>query len=330
MVLANRFDAPWKYAIHEFPMAFMKTLLPGIAGKVDWTRSVRFRDTQLERLFPHGENGDLRADMLLEVPFLGGDEAWVLLHVEVQAQPDPGLALRMYRYHYRIFDKHGRHPLGMVVLADTEPTWRPGPYLHELEGQRVVTEYRTCKLLDMDLGPWISAGNPVAWVIEAHRRAQRTKGDDMARRDAKVTFMRDLAASGMGRDTQARVMRAAHCLLALPEDLEEEVIEKGPDMRPYMSNVIMSTFELVLWKKMSAEARDKGREEGRQEGRQEGRAAATRELLVDLLNQRFGRVGRDLSRQIASISDESELRRLARLAVKVSTLADFGRELKRA
>ena len=114
-VLANRFDAPWKYAIHEFPMAFMQMLFPCIAGRVDWTRPVRFRDTQLERLFPQGESGDLRADMLLEVPMLDGDEALVLLHVEVQAQPDPGLALRMYRYHYRIFDKHGRHPLGLEI-----------------------------------------------------------------------------------------------------------------------------------------------------------------------------------------------------------------------
>jgi hypothetical protein len=55
----------------------------------------------------------------------------ILLNVEVQAQRDPGLGLRMYRYHYRIHDLYDRFPISLVVLADEELGWRPGPFVHE-------------------------------------------------------------------------------------------------------------------------------------------------------------------------------------------------------
>ena len=336
--LPCRFDAPWKFTIHEFLAAFLQTLFPEVARKVDWRQPVRFRDSQLERLFPHGGNGDLRADMLLEVPLLDYDEVLLLLHVEVQSQPDPGLALRMYRYHYRIFDKHGRHPLGLVVLADTDPGWRPGPYIHGKHGPRVTAEYLSCKVLDLDVGPWLAARNPVAWVIEAHRRAQKTMGDDVARREAKLSLMEELAVSGMGSEEMAKLMRPVHCLLALPEDLEEEVMEQFPHMKPYMADVIMSPFEAVLWRKMNTEVREKaiaegrqeGRKEGREEGREEGRTAAARDLLMDVLRERFGRLGRGLPGKVALISDEAELRRLTRIAVRAPSLEAFVVHMKRA
>lgn len=55
----------------------------------------------------------------------------ILLHVEVQAQRDPGLGLRMYRHHCRIHDLYDRFPMSLGVLADEGPGWRPGPLVHE-------------------------------------------------------------------------------------------------------------------------------------------------------------------------------------------------------
>jgi hypothetical protein len=47
-------------------------------------------------------------------------------------------------------------------------------------------DYATCKLTDLDLEPWIKAGNPVARVIEAHRIAQGTGRNMKARRSGKL------------------------------------------------------------------------------------------------------------------------------------------------
>ena len=81
-----------------------------------------------------------------------------------------------------------------------------------------------------------------------------------------------------------------------------------------MDDTIMSTYEWVLVEK----------------GHAKGRVEGVRAMLLDLLRERFGRCGRSLSHHLAGISDEVELRRLARLAVKVPSLAEFEREIGRA
>jgi len=89
-----------------------------------------------------------------------------------------------------------------------------------------------------------------------------------------------------------------------------------------MDDTIMSTYEWVLV--------EKGLARGRAEGHAKGRAEGVRAMLLDLLRERFGRCGRSLSHRLAGISDEAELRRLACLAVKVPSLAEFEREVGRA
>ena len=137
-------------------------LFPLLAARIDWTRPARFHDTRLGRIGLASGSGEMRADMLVEVGLLGGGEAMVLVHIEVQAQRDAGLGLRMYRYHYRIHDLYERFPVSLVVLADEEPGWRPGPFEHGMGSSVSVFRYETCKLLEVDLGPWLEAGNPVA------------------------------------------------------------------------------------------------------------------------------------------------------------------------
>jgi hypothetical protein len=51
--------------------------------------------------------------------------------------------------------------------------------------------------------------------------------------------------------------------------------------------------------------------------------------LEDLLEERFGRCGAALKQSIAAISAESDLKRLARIAVRASEIGEFERELRR-
>ncbi len=45
-------------------------------------------------------------DKLVKIYRSSGEEAWVLIHVEVQSQPESGFAERMYVYNYRIYDRY--------------------------------------------------------------------------------------------------------------------------------------------------------------------------------------------------------------------------------
>jgi len=65
-------------------------------------------------------------------------------------------------------------------------------------------------------------------------------------------------------------------------------------------------------------------DEARREGRQEGQIQASREMLLGLLAQRFGRLPADVRRQIEGISSLQELRKLGRKVLRAKTLQDMG------
>ena len=168
---ADHYDAAWKLVIELLLRPFLELFFKAVADRVDWSVRPEFLDGQLQSIVPDGSPGEMRADKLVKVGMLGGGTAVLLIHVEVQAQRDGELGLRMFRYHYRLFDKFGLPPAALVVLADDEPGWRPGPYEHGPGPSSLRFEYATCKLMDLELGPWIEAGNPVARVVQEIGRA---------------------------------------------------------------------------------------------------------------------------------------------------------------
>ncbi|MEI6340378.1 MAG: hypothetical protein WCR07_00345, partial [Verrucomicrobiota bacterium] len=63
--------------------------------------------------------------------------------------------------------------------------------------------------------------------------------------------------------------------------------------------------------------------------RQEGRCASAREILLDVLTARFGACDESLVSALEILSDAARLRQLAQLALRVTSLADFWRELSK-
>lgn len=88
------------------------------------------------------------ADKLAEVCLLSGEAAWVLVHVEVQAQRDDSLARRMFRYHLRIFDHFDREPVSLAILADPGHAWRPDSFGYSRWGSTMRLEFPVVKLTD--------------------------------------------------------------------------------------------------------------------------------------------------------------------------------------
>jgi hypothetical protein len=48
----------------------------------------------------------------------------VLVHIEVQGQPERDFARRMFVYYYRIFDRYERPIMSVAILADEQADWR--------------------------------------------------------------------------------------------------------------------------------------------------------------------------------------------------------------
>ncbi len=319
----TEYDAAWKATLETFLQPCLALAFPALADLIDWSAPPRFLDTELQEIVRDSESGPMRVDKLVEVRRQDGRKELLLVHVGVQAQRDDDLPRRMFQYFCRIFDRFGRPPVSLAVLADPSPHWRPEAFTQTLAGCSLNFQYATCKLADLDLEPWISVGNPVARVIEAHRMAQATGRDVMERRTGKLGLVRRLLESGTSELEVREVMRLIHWLLALPEAEELRFRKEVKEMEANMQTKRRSTYERIVWEEGLVQGRDEGRLEGRLEGRMEGRHTAAQDLVLDLVSERFGPCSEALRARVGAIRDESRLRQLARATLTVSTLPEF-------
>ncbi|MCG5516509.1 MULTISPECIES: hypothetical protein [unclassified Ectothiorhodospira] len=114
-------DSPWKDALESYFQEFVQLLFPAIHGEVDWSRGYSPMDKELQQITADANSGRRHADKLIKVHARDGGETWVLVHVEVQGEPEDGFAQRMYTYQYRLRDRYGVDVVSLAVLADTSP-----------------------------------------------------------------------------------------------------------------------------------------------------------------------------------------------------------------
>ena len=102
----RRNDLLWKDILNRFFVPMLHSLLPDLARDLDEKRDVVFLDKELRRLArftqrPEGgePDGNRFVDLLANVPLRTKEDAWVLLHEEVQGRGGKeDFPLRMHRY----------------------------------------------------------------------------------------------------------------------------------------------------------------------------------------------------------------------------------------
>src|SRR5262249_51915773 len=93
------YDSPWKEALVRFFPSLLELCFPKAYVDIDWTRGYEFLDQELRQAMRGTRPSRRRVDALVRVWRAGGEEARVLIHLEVQSQVDQGFAKRMFRYH---------------------------------------------------------------------------------------------------------------------------------------------------------------------------------------------------------------------------------------
>jgi hypothetical protein len=177
-------------------------LFPAVEAGIDWSRPHTFLDTELQQIVRDADLGMRRADRLVQVWLPDGEDAWLLIHMEVQSRQEQGFAKRMFVYYYRIVDDYNREVISLAVLADERPRWRPRSYRSIRFGSGVRYNFLVAKLTD-----WRSrraeleaSDNPFATVVLAHLAAQDTRGDANSRERAKLHLIRRLYERGYSRE----------------------------------------------------------------------------------------------------------------------------------
>jgi hypothetical protein len=238
------YDSPWKEALDAYFEAFLAFFFPQAHGQIDWSRGYEALDKELQQVVREAELGRRLVDKLVKVWRNTGEEAWVLVHVEVQTQEEADFARRMYVYNYRLFDRYNRWVVSLAVLGDDRPGWRPDHFGYSLWGCTVGLQFPVAKLLDYAAAAAAleASPNPFAALVLAHLKTRETRQDPDARRSWKVRLAKGLYERGLAVGDIRRLMRFIDWMMDLPAGLEEQFweeiqhYEEGKSM-PYIMSI---------------------------------------------------------------------------------------------
>jgi len=220
----TEFDSPWKDVIERYFQDFIRFFCPQADGEIEWNRGFEFLDKELQQVVRDAEMGRRLADKLVKVWRTGGEEAWVLIHLEVQSQEESGFTERMFVYHYRIYDRYKRRVASIAILGDERRSWRPNQFELELWGCEVVFKFPVVKLIDYQQ-QWSvleASSNPFATVVMAHLKAQATRQVSLERKEWKLALTRQLYEKGYERQDVINLFEFIDWVMSLPSELEQE------------------------------------------------------------------------------------------------------------
>jgi hypothetical protein len=321
------YDTPWKGMLERYFEQFMIFFFPRAHSGIDWSKGYELLDKELQQVVRDAGMGRRFVDKLVKVWQKDGEEAWLLIHVEVQGQAEADFAERMYVYNYRLFDRYRRTVVSLAVLADEDTEWRPGSYRRSLWGCAVSIEFPAVKLLDYgrELERLRESRNPFAVITMAHLRSMASRRDPRARLRWKIELVRMLYSRGFPREDVLELLRFIDWLLVLAPELEREFEEDLAKSEGQRNMEYITTWE----RRGERRGIEKGRKEGKIKGRLEGKLEAVRENIVELLKVRFGSVPPSVGDALDSIGDLATLNELFRKAVTVDTAEQFARILTR-
>ncbi|CBN54244.1 MULTISPECIES: Rpn family recombination-promoting nuclease/putative transposase [Kamptonema] len=303
------FDGAWKQALDIYFEAFLAFFFAEVHGLIDWSIPPQSLEQELQQIVGEGDSGKRFADKLFQVWLRDGEEAWVLIHVEVQSQVKSDFAKRMYQYNYRTFDRYERSAISLAVLGDEQASWRPSSYGYALGGCRVSLEFPIAKLLDYE-SQWQSlesSRNPFAVMVMAHLKTQVTRGLPQERKLWKWSLVRSLFDRGYSRDEVVDLFRFIDRMMRLPVELEQQFKN---DLRRYQEDRSMRFLSQI-------------EEMAMEEGAERGALQNARESVLEILEARFEIVPLEVRQAVNMIADMSVLRRLLREAIAIPSILDF-------
>lgn len=295
------FDNPWKGALQYFLPAFLAYFFPDIAEEIDWSHGYEPLDKEFQQIVRDAEVGKVLADKLFKVWLRDGTEHWLLIHIEIQGEPEADFPRRMFDYNCAIRQLYNQEVVSLAVLCDERRDWRPTAFSYGRWGCRMELTFRIAKLLDHAEDKQVQeAENPFAPIVTAHLQTLATRNDPAARRASKFRLVKRLLRGNHTKEDVRLLFGLIDWLMTLPDDLEEAFRRDVHQLEEEQHVEYMNTFERHGFKL------------GREEGREEGVRLGLLEGIALTLEAKFGAAGRRLLKKARALTDIEELRKFGR------------------
>ncbi|MEC4816270.1 MAG: transposase [Scytonema sp. PMC 1069.18] len=296
------YDESWKAAIEQYFEAFVAFFFPEAHREIAWERGYEFLDKEFTQIVRDAEISTRFVDKLLKVWLRDGEEAWLLLHIEIQSQTDTGFAKRIFTYHYKIFDRYGREVVSLAVLGDSQPNWRPQEYGYGHWGCSMQLRFPIVKLLDYAWETLESSSNPFAVVVMAHRKTQATTQAASERLQWKLRLIKGLYRRGYGRQDIINIFLVVDSMMRLPEPLEVTLRDELRQFEEENQMPYISSIERI------------------------GRLEKAKNLIQSLLKSRFGVLDEELSSIVEPLTQlpDDEVANLLLTSSREELITRFG------
>jgi predicted transposase YdaD len=326
------YDSPWKDILESYFQSALELCFPQIARQINWSKGVQLLSKEFQKIVRRSELGRRSVDVLAQVWSVAGQEQWVLLHVEVQAQRDPDFPRRMFDYYSRICQRYNRPVASLAILVDSHPDWKPSSHEQSLWGCKARFEFPVFKLLELANAEahLLENPNPFAVVVLAQIKALQTSDAVRQRKIWKVTLSKLGHERGYSRRAILDLFAFIDWVMVLPDELELEFDSEIAAFEQDRSMKYITSIERKGRAEGLAEGRAEGLAEGQAKGLAEGQAKALRQATIEILDARFGEIPYELREQIQAKDSATELQRLLRLAALAADLQAFQSQLKSA
>jgi predicted transposase YdaD len=166
-------DLLWKGVIEDVFDDLLRFIFPNANQLFDMRRGFVFLDKELHEIYPEPDTKPQTryVDKLVKVYTLNGREEWLLVHLEVQGQVDRLFPERMFRYYYRIFDRHNKPVTAIAAFTGQSSKDLPDKYENYFLGTRLAYHYNTFHIADYTDEELIASNNPFALVVLAAKKA---------------------------------------------------------------------------------------------------------------------------------------------------------------
>ena len=269
-------DELWKELISGSFHDMLRSVLPEMARVADTSKPVRFLETELRRLARFtrrysSSHPDSRkfVDILAEVPLVSGENAWILLHVEIQGRGGKeNFPLRMHRYRCLLEGRYNRPVAGLAILVQPIPADQAeGIYCWEGYGSRVLYEYPVFKIYEGDEEALQKSDNPFDLTHYAGMQAWKQRGSDTRKLDYMKLLLAELDRRGWSHEAKMALLWFIEGVMHIEDDSAWNEWEEELEKRKETGEMYVSLLER------------KGIKKGVQQGIQQGKIEMIREML---------------------------------------------------
>jgi hypothetical protein len=156
-------DRLFKELLTNFFVEFIELFFPRLAMEID-RDSIQFLDKEIFTDVSTGERHEV--DLLVKVRLRDG-EAFILIHVENQAHPQPGFPRRMFQYYARLDGKFGL-PIYPIAIFSYDRPFAPAADRFEVnlfDLQILRFHFATIQLNRLNWRDFLNKPNPVASAL---------------------------------------------------------------------------------------------------------------------------------------------------------------------